>query len=39
MKGERKEYKADRFLIKILEFCGGTDIFEFSHMGVWVFMI
>jgi hypothetical protein len=39
MKGERKESKVDSFLRKILEFCGGTDIFEFPHMGIWVFMI
>jgi hypothetical protein len=39
MKGERKKSKVDRFLRKILELGGGTYIFEFLHMGIWVFMI
>ena len=39
MKGERKKSKVDNFLRKILEFGGGTDIFEFLHIGIWVFMI
>jgi hypothetical protein len=39
MEGERKKSKVDRFLRKILELGGGMDIFEFLHMGIWVFMI
>jgi hypothetical protein len=39
MEGERKKSKVDRFLREILELGGGTDIFEFLHMGIWVFMI
>jgi hypothetical protein len=34
MKGERKKSKVDRFLRKILEFGGGTDVFEFLHIGI-----
>jgi hypothetical protein len=34
MKGERKKSKVDRFLKKILKFGGGTDVFEFLHMGI-----
>jgi hypothetical protein len=39
MEGKRKKSKVDRFLKEILELGGGTDIFEFLHMGIWVFMI
>jgi hypothetical protein len=39
MKCERKESEVDRFLRKNLKFGGGSDIFEFLHMGIWVFMI
>jgi hypothetical protein len=39
MKGERKKSKVDSFLKKKLKFGGGTDVFEFLHMGIWVFMI
>jgi hypothetical protein len=39
MKREKKKSEVDRFLRKILKFGGGTDVFEFLHMGIWVFMI
>jgi hypothetical protein len=39
MKVERKKSKVDSFFRKILEFGGGTDVFEFLHMGIRVFMI
>jgi hypothetical protein len=39
MKRERKKSKVDSLLRKILKFGGGTDVFEFLHMGIWVFMI
>ena len=39
MERERKQSMLDRFFGKILEFSGGTDIFEFLYMGIWVFMI
>jgi hypothetical protein len=39
MKRERKKSEVDSLLIKILEFSGGKDVFEFLHMGIWVFMI
>jgi hypothetical protein len=39
MKGERKKFEVDSFLRKILKFGGGTDVFEFLHMKIWIFMI
>jgi hypothetical protein len=39
MKRERKKSEVDSLLRKILKFGGGTDVFEFLHMGIWVFMI
>jgi hypothetical protein len=33
------ESEVDRFLRKILKFGGSTDIFEFLHIRIWVFMI
>jgi hypothetical protein len=39
MKRERKKSKVDSFLREILEFGGGTDIFEFLGMGIWVVMV
>jgi hypothetical protein len=39
MKRERKKSKMDSFLRKFLEFGGGTDVFEFLHMVIRVFMI
>jgi hypothetical protein len=39
MKRERKKSKVDSFCREILEFGGGTDIFEFLDIGIWVFMI
>ena len=39
MKRERKKFEVDSFLKKILKFGGGTNVFEFLHMGIWVFMI
>ena len=39
MKRERKKFEVDNFHRKILKFGGGTDVFEFLHMGIWVFMI
>jgi hypothetical protein len=38
MKGEQKKSKVDGFLRKILKFGGGTDVFEFLNMGIWVSM-
>jgi hypothetical protein len=35
---ERKKSEVDSFLIKFLKFGDGTDVFEFLHMGIWVFM-
>jgi hypothetical protein len=39
MKREQKKSEVDSLLRKILKFGGGTDVFEFLHMGIWVFMI
>jgi hypothetical protein len=39
MKREGKKSKVDSLLKKILKFGGGIDVFEFLHMGIWVFMI
>ena len=39
MKREWKKSEVDSFLRKILKFDGGTDVFEFLYMGIWVFMI
>jgi hypothetical protein len=39
MKREWKKSKVDSFLREILEFGGGTNIFEFLDMGIRVFMI
>ena len=39
MKKERKKSDVDSFLKKILKFGDGTNVFEFLHMGIWVFMI
>ena len=39
MKKERKNSQVDNFLRKILKFGVGIDVFEFLHMGIWVFMI
>jgi hypothetical protein len=39
MEGKRKKSKVDRFLREILELGGGTEIFEFLQMGIWVIMI
>jgi hypothetical protein len=39
MKRERKKSEVDSFLRNFLKFGGGTDVFEFLHMGIWVFMI
>jgi hypothetical protein len=39
MKREWKKSKVDSFLREILEFGGGTNIFEFLDNKIWVFMI
>jgi hypothetical protein len=39
MKREWKKSEVDSLLRKILKFGGGTDVFKFLHMRIWVFMI